>query len=57
VLRNPAEAQSRMPNLDSLCEDWQGSGIYRTGDADQSGYLVPFYRIGDEHYTTYFEKS
>ena len=57
VLRNPAEAQLRMPNLDSLREDRQGSGIYRTDDADQSGYLVPFYRIGDEHYTTYFEKS
>ena len=57
VLKNPGVLQPRLPNLDSLRTEGKGSDVYCCDGEEQSRSLVPFFRIGNERYTTYFEKG
>lgn len=56
VSPNPGQGLQRLPDLEQLRRESEDTGSYRASAREQNRSLVPFYRVGGERYTTYFEK-
>ena len=54
---NPGAESSKLAPLDGLRPVDEGPGTFLAGDAGQQHVHAPFYKVREESYTTYFEKS
>ena len=57
VPRNPGAGEQKRPHLESLRADDDFHGTFHSQAGPSSRVFVPFFSIGDERYTTYFEDA
>ena len=55
VLRSPSDARAKLPRLDGLRASADDASLYSAGGSAQ--VFTPFYRVRNESYTMYFDRS